>query len=116
MFLRCFQVFEQLCRSGHVISFCENGGFRLISRAIVAYRGGATLLRYNALSCAAASAAHKHIVQSHWPNSDLVALLIELSMSAQPTPQRTQTTTETKALYVDQKRKAEAEKPAMLIR
>jgi hypothetical protein len=77
---RCFQVFEQLCRSGHVVSFCENGGFRLISRAIAAYRGGATLLRHNALSCAAASASHQQIVESLWPNSDLVALLVELSM------------------------------------
>ncbi len=64
-----------------MVSFCENGGFRLISRAIAAYRSGATLLRHNSLCCAAASASHKQIVESHWPNSDLAALLVELSMS-----------------------------------
>jgi hypothetical protein len=80
MFCRCFQVFELLCRSGHAASFCDNGGFRLISRAIAAHRGGATLLRHNALSCAVASASLKPIVHLHWPNSDIVALLVELSM------------------------------------
>lgn len=80
MFCRCFQVFELLCSSGHAVSFCDNGGFRLISRAIAAYRGGATLLRHNALSCAVASASLKPIVHLHWPNSDIVALLVELSM------------------------------------
>jgi hypothetical protein len=81
---RCFQVFDQLCRSGHVSSFCENGGIRLISRAIAAYRGGATLLRHHALSCAVASASHSQIVKSNWPNSDIASLLIELSMSVCP--------------------------------
>jgi hypothetical protein len=78
---RCFQVFEKLCRSGHVVSFCQHGGIRLISRAIASYRGSATLLRHNALSCISVSASRTELVQRDWPNSDIVALLVELSMS-----------------------------------
>ena len=81
LLLRCFQVFEQLCRGGHVSSFCDHGGLRLISRAVAGHRGGASLLRHNALSCAAASAPVKEIVQTDWPNSDILSLLVELSMS-----------------------------------
>ena len=79
---RCFQVFEKLCRTGHVVSFCQHGGIRLISRAVASYRGSATLLRHNALGCVSVSASHAPIVQRDWPNSDIVALLVELSMSA----------------------------------